>query len=327
MNPKKKYFNKKGIFFTFLSLTITAAMIIFFSPSTSLNIAVDFPSVKTRVQTVDGFVKDLENSYFKNILKISSKKGFLALISNMESNNEFYSDIQSSYFEVVTQGTIGGVQISSMQGNTLDNWLARMSNISKNTLNVMTNFTVNNVEISQVRPWFVDLKLNISFSLVSETSAWNVSGYIAKSELEISNFDDPYYFLNSDGNTVNIINRTNITQGQWNFERVKNHIRHGTYVHFSNSRAPSFLMRFTNTSLNSSCCGIESLVNPTNLLMPNHMESYADFLFFNHSYQNKCSELFNITDTSFKSEFPHFKLNFNKILLYNISLSEITSSC
>lgn len=321
-----KKFHKKGIFFTFIAITIVAALLIFYTPIETFNIGTDAFFVKTRVETINGFVEDLENSYFDDILKISSKKGILALISFMEDEG-FYADIQSRYSEVVLSGTINGQTITSMQGNTVNDWLSRMVNISKNSLNINTNFTVNRVEIYQIRPWFVELKLNVSFTLISETSSWNVTNYISNSELSIENFQDPYYFLNTNGNFLSTINRSNVTPSQWNLEKVKDHIRQTTYTHFPNSQAPNFLMRFTNTSINSSCCGIESLANPPNLNLPDQVESYSDFLLFNHSYQNKCSELFNITESSFKSEFPHFKIDFDHLILYNISISDTRQSC
>ena len=82
-------------------------------------------------------------------------------------------------------------------------------------------------------------------------------------------------------------------------------------------------MRFTNTSLNSGCCGIESAVNPSKPAIGDKMESYADYLFFNHTYQNRCTELYNITEPSFKSEFPHFKLDFEHLVLYNLTTGAI----
>ena len=56
-------FGKRGIFFTFIAVMLMAALIIIFSPSTSINVA-NKPVVKTRVITLNDFVQDLENSYF-----------------------------------------------------------------------------------------------------------------------------------------------------------------------------------------------------------------------------------------------------------------------
>jgi len=319
-------FGKRGIFFTFIAVMLMAALIIIFSPSTSINVA-NKPVVKTRVITLNDFVQDLENSYFESILKVSSHRAILAMASYMQSNNKFLADMQSGFSEAVLQGAINGQSSTIMKNNTLNEWLARMANFSEDTFNVDTQFTVNKVEIYQARPWFVDLRLNISFSVTSETASWEVSNFITNAELSIEDFDDPYYIVNTNGNYIQKINKTDVALDKWNLENVKSHIRYGTYAHFPDSKAPSFLMRFTNTSMASACCGIESLVNPNKLANKDQMESYADYLFFNHSLQGKCTELYNITDAPFRAEFPHFKLDFQHLVFYNISLQNTKRAC
>ena len=65
---------------------------------------------------------------------------------------------------------------------------------------------------------------------------------------------------------------------EWHIENVTNHIKHGTYVHWENSDAPSFLMRFYDDMSASDCCGIESLVNPDNV--PSKDTVYVDYLYW-----------------------------------------------
>ena len=263
--------NKKGIFFTFISVTLMAALIIIFTPSAAVNIGADAPVVKTRVTTVNNFVYALENSYFESILKVSSHKAIQTLIVYVNANGFLadLSEVKSKFSEVVINGTINKIpQPEMIIGNTIKNWTGRIANVSKNTLNINSEFTVNEVNISQSRPWLVDLRMNISFLVSSETASWNISGFIVNAELSIEGFNDPYYFVKSGGTYINDINKTNTTFDKWDVAHVRYHLGNATYVHFENSEAPSFLQRFTNDFSDTSqkeCCGIESLVNPNRI--------------------------------------------------------------
>lgn len=318
--------NKKGIFFTFIAVTIVAALIIIYTPSGSVvNIGAGITVVKTRVNTVNDFVLDLENSYFESILKVSTHKAILALISyvNDTDNNEPFDDLdklQEVFSDVVLNGDILFQSQLIMDGNTINDWLDNMIDISRDTLNVDSEFKVNSVEISQLRPWFVELTLDINFSVTSETASWNVTNFIVNTELGIQNFNDPYYLANTKGDYENKINKTDTEFDEWDVEKVKDHIKHGTYVHFPTSQAPNFLMRFTKDISPSSCCGIESLVNPIVLadLTPPVLSvdvSYADYQFW--STTPDCENLFTVDDIT--DDYPDTKFDLGHLVLYNIT--------
>jgi hypothetical protein len=178
---------------------------------------------------------------------------------------------------------------------------------------------VNGVSITQVRPWFIDLTLNVSFSVNSETSSWNISNFIVNTELSNQNFSDPYYTVNTNGAYVSRINRTHVAFDEWDIEKVKDHIRSGTYTYYAN--APSFLMRFTDDLSVSTCCGIESLVNPNKLsglgINPDEDVSYADYLFWSTTAGCEDLNLYTVNDIS--TEFPNIKFDFDHLFLYNLT--------
>ena len=94
---------------------------------------------------------------------------------------------------------------------------------------------------------------------------------------------------------------------------------------YDGSKAPDFIMRFTNTSMNSSCCGIESVADPNKLANRDQMESYADYLFFNHSLMGKCTQLYNVT--SLWPDYRPVKLDFGHLALYNLTNSSFVAAC
>ena len=312
-----KALNKKGIFFTLITLSLMTALIIIFTPSASVNIGADILVIKTRVTTLNNFVLDLENYYFENILRVSSHKAILALILYVRDNGQFadLNELQSRFYEVALNGTINGVSQPIMQGSTINNLLERMVNTSKDTLNVDTGFKVNSINISQFTPWFVNLRLNIIFSVSSETSSWNVSNFALNADLSIEGFNDTYYLVNTGGMYENKINKTDtFPKG---VDEVKDHINYGTYVYYD--EAPSFLMRFTNDFSDTSqkkCCGIESLVNP-NKITPQKDTSYVDYIFWETASDCSNNELYTIKGIS-DADYPNFKLDLAHIVSFNI---------
>ena len=83
-------------------------------------------------------------------------------------------------------------------------------------------------------------------------------------------------------------------------------------------------MRFTNTISSSSCCGIESLVNPNKISPSDQRESYVDYLFWSHRFSNDCTQLYNIN--GLWDEFSFFKLELDHVVRYNVQ-GTATKTC
>lgn len=329
---KKRHFGKKGIFLTFIAISLTAAFILIFLPS-DISLEKGIPVIKTRVSTINEYVVDLENVYLETALQSSGTKTIIALTEYMKAQNRFLVGFEDDFEQVMLTGNIDGIPIDDfiepdiMAGNTYPDWLDKIKAAADSAFNVNTNFgaiSLSNVQVYQTRPWLLTVDANVSFTVSSETASWK-KNILVRSEIDIQNFNDPYYLINTAGSYANRINKSSVNFNEWDVNRVKDHIRYGTYAHFEDSKAPSFIMRFTNTSLNSSCCGIESLVNPSKPTIGDKMESYADYLFFNHTYQNLCSQLYNVT--AVWDEFDDFKLDFEHLVLYNLTSSGAVRAC
>ena len=325
----RKQFGKKGIFMTFIAISIIAALIIIFTPS-SVDLAKDIPAVKTRVSNLNEYVVDLEDVYMERTLEATGTKAIIALTKYMEGQNKFLSNFEDSFKEVLLEGKINGQPIDDfiepdiMTNQTYKDWISKTITVADNAFNINSNFVVNDAKVYQTKPWFLNVDANVSYSVSSETASWS-RNVLIKTEIDIQRFDDPYYSINTAGTYANRINKSNVKFNEWDSSKVRGHIRYGTYTHFENSKAPSFIMRFTNTSMNSSCCGIESLVNPNMPSIGDEMESYADYLFFNHTYQNKCDELYNVT--ALWDEFDDFEFDFEHLVLYNLTSSGAVKAC
>ena len=317
-----KQLGKKGIFLTFIAISIIATLIIMLTPS-DINLSEDAQAIKTRVSNVNNYVFDLENVYLERTLQSAGIKTIISLIRYMQAKGQFLTDFEADFKEVMLNGTINKVPIDSitgqniMKGNTYTNLTNKIINVSKNVFNVDTAFTINGVKAYQVRPWFVNVDANVSFSVNSETASWNKENAIIKAEIEIESFNDPYYLISTGGSYANKIRKSGTRFDEWNVGKVKDFIRDGNYTRWENSNAPSFIMRFTNDLSASPCCGIESLVNSTNPDISDKDVSYADYKYWSTSSLCPNSNLYLINGIS-DGEFPNFKLDLDHVVKYNL---------
>lgn len=323
--------NKKGIFFTFIAILLIIVMMMIFKPRTELSFNKDIPVVKTRITKINDFITDFEKVYLPNIIKTTSYRALTSLTYYMDKENKFLTDLQAAFNEVLLYGTIDGTQIDQITGetvmtdNTLINWTNRIKTIAKDTLNVDLDFTVTNTDIYQTTPWLIDIDLTISYSVSSETANWTRNNILIKTKLGTDNLYDPLYYINTDGAYKKKAIQTDIKFDEWSTANLKKFIKNETYFHWQNSNSSSFLMRFTNTFTSSPCCGIESAINPNKIEPKAQLESYLDYLFFNHTYKDQCSLLYNITGVF--PEFLHFKLDFTNLIKYNISEEDAEGTC
>ena len=330
---------KKGIFFTFIAITIMAVFILIYTPPTDITLQKDKESVKSRISIIDRYVDELEEQYFETVLRASSHKAILSLIYYINSSDppQYLANFDAAFYEVIMNGSISNIPVDSVTGrkimdnNTLSNWTAKIVNTAKDTYNVNTSIEINNVSASQSKPWAIDVALSLNFDIKSEVASWKKENVTIKASVDITGFHDPYYIVNTNRQYSPIIKKSSVEFNKWNISDVREHLRNATYVHWQDSEAPNFLMRFTNSIEASNCCGIESLVDPNKISQPDQRESYADYLFWPHTYNSQCSLLYNITNPQtgqgLWDEFRYFKLDFDHVIKYNITNEYLTGTC
>ena len=340
-----KNLGKKGIFLTFISIAIIAAIIIIFTPA-DISLEEDI-SIRTRVSNVNNYVLDLENVYFDRTLQSSGIKTVLALIRYMteetiRTGSEVYlSDFQADFTEVLLDGKIGGTFIDDIidplglepdiiKGNTFNDWLTYIDTSADSAYNVDSNFIVNSITVTQTRPWFLDVEADITFSVTSETASWN-KNVIINSEINIENFNDPYYLVKTSGSYANKIRKSATLFNEWDVSRVADFIRDGMYTHFEGSNAPNFIGKFTNDLTGSNCCGIESFVNPNNPAVSTLNVGYEDYEYWSTTPDCDADppylDLYLVTGLSgLSDEFPGLKVNFDSRVAYNL-IADTTQTC
>jgi hypothetical protein len=269
---------------------------------------------------------DLENVYLENALKATGRKTLIGLIGHVKYNGFFANavEFENAFSEVLLYGEYNGNNIGVMYENTYNDWLNQIVITAKNTYNIDTTFSpiqLTDIQVYQIRPWFIEVEADITFSVTSETASWTRDVTI-KTEISVENFDDPYYLVNTGGSYINKIRKSDTKFDEWSDEKVIDFIEDGNYTHFEDGQAPSFLMRFYNDISASSCCGIESLVNPNNPSISNKDVSYVDYLYWS-SVENCANPPYTLLRVDkIHTEFPNFKFDLNHLAKYKLSADE-----
>lgn len=342
---------KKGIFFTFIAITIAIVFAFIFTPQSSVSMERNSEALKSRISSLDNYVSDLENRYFENILRATGHKAISSLISYVEVKKAFIpeSDFDGVFAEVMLDGTISEplgssnhVPIDSitgktiMEGNTLIDWSNKIKEAAADALNANT---IINIEPSSIKasqdigegsPWDIELEMELGFNVETNdiNVKWKVNALKVKTNIGILGFNDPYYLVIINPTYKNQIKSSSVKFDEWDIAKVTAHLNNNEYVHWEDSKAPSFLMRLTGTLAQSECCGIESFIKPSIVSPSDQTEVYMDYLFWNPSSSPTCPtpptgdpELYSIT--GLPPQFNGFKLDPANVIKYNLQSNAV----
>ena len=332
-------FKKKGIFFTFIAVLMLGAIIFFLTPKSEPEIKKNDITNKARIESVDKIVSALSGSLTKTIVDATVYRALLSMTLYINKTGKYLDKENFNKYvsDIMYNGTLNGSSIDTLTGqkimenNTFKNWTERVSTIINSTYKVaLTGYKINTT-IAQIQPWQIQAFIVVNYSIVSETATWTGPTELT-SRIEIEGMIDPYYLRESNGLIPRIVRQDNRQFFQWSITSLRKAIRNSTYIHWPDSKAPSFLMRFVNQTGNSSCCGIESVVNPNELTTPDRLVSYVDYHFFSgHFTSLNCSVLYNITNPGGSiglwDEFPYIKLDYKSTVWYNISALDRKLAC
>jgi len=318
---------KKGVFLTFIALSLVAAMLVLIKPNNSVQDN-NFPVVQNRIMQANSFVTDVENVYLKNALESSGTKAVFALIEYMNDTDSFLTNFDRQFVDVMRNGTINGSYIDTltnaeiMKDNTLEHALSVLQNVSQDDFTTNSLLNITGLSAYQQDPWNLKVRANATLFVQTESASWQRNMTVI-ALIPIQRFADPYPFVNSNAQIFNIINKSMVKSASWNVTSFEEHMALGTYI--QNPAAPNFIMRFMNQSSSSQCCGIESIINPPLLSDNDETESYADYLFYSRAYENNCAQLYNMTE--FYPDYSKLKLDYGHILLYNLTGASFEDAC
>lgn len=175
--------NKKGIFFTFMSILLVIALMLAFSSDVYITSKNRIPVVKSRIKTADNYLKSLEGAYLKRALYVSSYSAMESLTSYINQTTGLLineAELNIKFKEAVLNGTIDGSSLDNMQDNTFIYRLEEMEEMSQDALHIETSFNKGYENIDTIIfqdettvPWQVAVNLTLDFSINAEIALWN----------------------------------------------------------------------------------------------------------------------------------------------------------
>lgn len=204
------------------------------------------------------------------------------------------------------------------QGN-IDYFSQKLANYSLQNFGIEPNYKVRQITLSQSEPWNFDVSMNMTIYIQdNHFAAWEKNSLI-KTKIPIEGLLDPLFAKGTNGTINRTFKRDKSIMGVWdlkinetrgNITLFSEYYQKGNYV--MSSRAPSFLMRYINSS-NPSPIGIETLVNKS---FPDLNTSYMDFYYFtNKTFNCGAGELMKVSSDP-SNIFGHFKIDKFSVAYY-----------
>ncbi len=273
--------HKKGIFFTFIAILLSAIIILSFVIHTEYRLRNRMFVIETRIETVNDFVKDVETDLERG-LYIASFRALLALEQYITENGIFLDDLPSDFREALLYGTVNNTPVDIMQGASFTDWTERIKTEAEK-IGIVIDFSVGNISIYHSSAWIVSAGVDLSLGVsdVKETGSWERDKHIV-TNIEIYGFEDPLYTINSYGRVINTIRKTPVTDYIDDTDTTNLRFHSNGSYYTTSTAAPSFLMRLEG-NLSSSGYGIESLVNLvefTQQSIPTSERSVVDYIYF-----------------------------------------------
>ena len=285
--------SKKGIFFTFAAIVLALVILVSATIYNDTRPEDKMQAVEIRINTMDSFVKEIDEGIEKVIFIVGSRS-LLGLEDYMMKHGKFFNDaaaetpsLSSAFEEAFRNGSVNSEWMGIMENTTFLNWTKKMK-IQANKTGIIMEFTVNDVAITQLQPWKVEIALDLEIEAkdAKKTASWSIEK-VFKRSINITGFTDPLYLVNNNGLVNNTIRITPVNPAE-SSSKLNTHLISSYYIEHTD--APSYLMRFEN-NLASSSKGIESLVNSQKLIdkgLPAKDRSAVDFIYYGAQATTNC---------------------------------------
>lgn len=305
---------KQGLFFTMISVGMMTLIILVVTPLLASTESSD--AEKFRLLVLDNFIQEVESSFFGFSLQVAGVRAINATIVEMDAQNSLMTDVYSEIPLVIIDGQadIGGGGLRSiMDNNTLRNFTTSLTQVAKDAHNMDLQIGIDEVRVRQFSPWEINIWGNFSLIAYTPFGNWSRTHVVAQRDVSIEGFLDPQYLFFEDVHRP--IHRSLLLPQNWTIEELDTFIIAGNYTHFNNASAPSFLEMFNTNPTPSTCCGIESVLNPDVIGVAER--NYADYVYWADSVP--CSNLF-VVDTAFLPSITNeLKLSLVHAVLYNVT--------
>ncbi len=210
-----KNYQKKGVFFSLLSLIIISIFAILISNVNDAKIeSAKLTLERNKLDAGNSFVKFIDEVYIPRILVVTLRKATIEIIDQIESDGQFvarnYDQLNETYNNLMKIGSMSNsVPYNNFGFNNMDDynlqyWLDSIVNDVYDNLLFDVNFDVTNANITiyQDKPFLLNANLSIYFTLVADNVNWSINKNYT-SEINIEGLKDPAYAKNGYTNIIN----------------------------------------------------------------------------------------------------------------------------
>lgn len=250
--------NKKGMFFTMMTIAILSLFLVTYSINSYVR---DRDGLKNRIETMNSFVSSIEQDLPRKLYLSGFRTIFLVEKEMVESGN-YISSFDTLFKEAFFNGTINGVDHASnggiMYGVTYDGIFDSLNDQAE-SMNMNLNFSNPVITIGQEDPWNIKITLRGDLFIQDKgnLASWTRS-VVMNSYIPITNFEDPLYIIETNGLITNKINQT-VYSVPFSIQNLDNHLNNKYYINSTNG--PSFIDRLEGKDTESvEGTGIESFV-------------------------------------------------------------------
>jgi hypothetical protein len=280
--------NKKGMFFTILVISLISLFILTYNIYSSSQ-ENKREAVKRRITTLNNFIFSLEQDLSRKIY-ISSFRAIFLIEKKIVDTGEYIDNLNSTFNELIFNGSIDGEQEIIMQGSTISD-IQNSIREKAGKINANFSFSYPKLILTQTDPWHIKVILDTNISIRDNTGLafWNRAEGIV-TFISINNFEDPVYVVSTNGLVINQINQTPYKEfvSGTDYSNLTSHVQNSYYL--ASIHAPSFLKRLQG-DLNPDENGIESLVYLPELSqqgIPVEEKSIVDYVYFSSNNPDSC---------------------------------------
>ena len=307
----RKRISKKGVFLTFIAITIAGVIIFSLLIYTGYRQRDKMFVIETRIDTIEDFMSGLEKDLSRGLF-ISSFRSVLAIEQYVITTGVFFDSTETRFKEALLNSTVNGTYIDLIANSSFTDWITKIQS-QADKIGIIVDIDVTEITINQSDSWNIIIGMNLSINVSDRknTAAWLKAQNI-ETKLSVEGFEDPLYALNSYGRITNaIVNNNNASFSS--ISTLVNHINSSNYI--ASTTAPSFLMRLEG-NLSASEQGIESLVNTQEFVnqgIPGTGRSNVDYIYFGTGSSPAC--IVNQT----LPYFTWFRLDNDHLSVYRVS--------
>ena len=300
---------KKGFMLTLLAIVLSGLFVTIFSARLTNPPDYKTDVVESRITMMDYYLESFFD-YAASVGQISGYAALQGIISDIGARGDYNYNFTTEFPYCMMYGNLTPSRACPGMGSrTFGFYLANLSDDAFRELNVITQYTINNVTVSPTRDPFylrvlINMTVNISDNGIANKSIANFSANrLVDVEVPIYGLSDPVYLVGSGGAYVNYIEWVNYSKPEtgwiasdldtlYNTSSYRNTQYGVTFFHriqgnFTTAE-DAFSFNATNTTayLYLVPTGIESFIDPNNPAASGLVSanvSFVDYLFWNRT--------------------------------------------